>query len=277
MGDPLAVARCTGVLRRRGMIRLSTDGLSQRLGLHRVPAALLRARTCSQNPDGDGGWAALVVRLLYEATPVNVWDNAAVWPTWRELLPHVLAATAEARMLQPVLDQVAGLLETAGAYLQTRGEPRVALPLYDRAYRLYRRQLGADDPRTLSAALSLGLCMRCWVTTTVLVGSTRKPSLGADACWARTTPSPSLWPAISPRICARWANIRALASWTRTPSRLRPMPEGVPGLVTSALGAPVGGMETCGVPVRCMNRVERLVGPGRPSTGARHDRSAQRR
>jgi quercetin dioxygenase-like cupin family protein len=44
-------------------------------------------------------------------------------------------------------------------------------------------------------------------------------------------------------------------------------------------GAPVGGIETVtGVPVRCMNRIERLVGrAGRPSTGASHDRSAQRR
>src|SRR3954464_242623 len=39
------------------------------------------------------------------------------------------------------------------------------------------------------------------------------------------------------------------------------MPEGVHRLVASASGAPVGGIETVtGVPVRCMNRVERLVG-----------------
>src|SRR3954449_3607452 len=39
------------------------------------------------------------------------------------------------------------------------------------------------------------------------------------------------------------------------------MPEGVPRLVASASGAPASGIETVtGVPVRCMNRVERLVG-----------------
>src|SRR3954462_9721219 len=39
------------------------------------------------------------------------------------------------------------------------------------------------------------------------------------------------------------------------------MPEGVPRLVASASGAPASGIETVtGGPVRCMNRVERLVG-----------------
>ena len=39
------------------------------------------------------------------------------------------------------------------------------------------------------------------------------------------------------------------------------MPEGVPRLVASASGAPSSGIETVTVgPVRCMNRVERLVG-----------------
>src|SRR3954451_15078724 len=39
------------------------------------------------------------------------------------------------------------------------------------------------------------------------------------------------------------------------------MPEGVHRLVASASGAPGGGIETVtGVPVRCMNRIERLVG-----------------
>ena len=45
------------------------------------------------------------------------------------------------------------------------------------------------------------------------------------------------------------------------------------------VGAPAGGIETVtGGPVRCMNRSERLVSrAGRPSTGASHDGSAQRR
>ena len=39
------------------------------------------------------------------------------------------------------------------------------------------------------------------------------------------------------------------------------MPEGMLGLVASASGAPAGGIWTVtGVPARCMNRSERLVG-----------------
>jgi hypothetical protein len=56
--DPLLFAEVTGVLRRRGMARMAPDSLQ----LHRVPAALLRART-RQDPD-SGGWAVIAVRLL---------------------------------------------------------------------------------------------------------------------------------------------------------------------------------------------------------------------
>lgn len=48
--DPLLFAEVTGVLRRRGMARMAPDSLQ----LHRVPTALLRART-RQDPD-SGGW-----------------------------------------------------------------------------------------------------------------------------------------------------------------------------------------------------------------------------
>ena len=47
--DPLVLARCTAILHRRGMATVSPHGLQ----LHRVPAALLRAR--SRGPDGRGG------------------------------------------------------------------------------------------------------------------------------------------------------------------------------------------------------------------------------
>jgi hypothetical protein len=115
-GDPLGVAALTSVLRRRGVARISPDGVQ----LHRVPAALLRERTERDTLDG-AGWPATVVRLLRGAAPDDPWNNVAVWPTWRRLLPHVLAAIDPQRSLEPVASEVSWLLDRAATYLQTRG------------------------------------------------------------------------------------------------------------------------------------------------------------
>src|SRR4051812_41125172 len=58
--DPLVLARCTAILRRRGMAIVSPHGIQ----LHRIPAALLRAR--SHGPDGTAAAVgpATVVGLL---------------------------------------------------------------------------------------------------------------------------------------------------------------------------------------------------------------------
>ena len=42
--DPLVLARCTAILHRRGMATVSPHGMQ----LHRIPAALLRARSRHQ-------------------------------------------------------------------------------------------------------------------------------------------------------------------------------------------------------------------------------------
>ena len=85
--DPLVFAEVTGVLRRRGMARMTPDSMQ----LHLVPAALLRARS-REDPDSED-WAAIVIRLLRTAVPAKPWDNPPTWSDWRQLLPHVLAAT----------------------------------------------------------------------------------------------------------------------------------------------------------------------------------------
>src|SRR5215213_4535916 len=65
----------------------------------------------------------------------------------------------------------------------------------------------------------------------------------------------------NPEVLVRAPGPGNLVAAVQTLAGLRPMPEGVPRLVASASGAPAGGIETVtGGPVRCMNRVERLVG-----------------
>jgi tetratricopeptide (TPR) repeat protein len=144
--DPLALARCTAVLHRRAM---ATVG-SHTIDLHRVPAALLRART--GDPGSAGGtWPATVVRLLRCALP-DPWNNPPVWPWWQQLLPHVLAAVEPDRPVDDVADEVLWLLDRAATYRQNRGDPRAALPLFERAHATVRARLGDDHPHTLTSA-----------------------------------------------------------------------------------------------------------------------------
>jgi tetratricopeptide (TPR) repeat protein len=153
--DPLRIADALRLLRRRGMVRFTDAGLQ----MHRVPAALLRERTNGAFAD-RAGWAATVVRMIFDAMPEDPWKNPSVWPQWRGLLPHVLAVCDESRELAPVADEVLRLLDYAGRYLQTAGEPRNALPLFERTYAARRAQLGAEHNDTLKAAANLAVTLR---------------------------------------------------------------------------------------------------------------------
>ena len=152
VADALTFGPCTATLRRRGLAHVTPTSIT----LHRVPAALLRART------GDGSepsWPAVVVRLLYRALPDDVWNNPVVWPRWQQLLPHVLAAVEPDRPLDEVPDELFWLLDRAAAYRQTRGEPGAALPLVQRAHDINQARLGDDHRDTLHSAHSLALTL----------------------------------------------------------------------------------------------------------------------
>src|SRR5918998_1438231 len=68
-----------------------------------------------------------------------------------------MAATDCHRNLTGIEQDVAWLLDRAATYLQTRGEPVPARPLFERALDLYRFRLGDDHPHTLESATSLAL------------------------------------------------------------------------------------------------------------------------
>ena len=157
--DPLGMAELRAVLRRRGLARVGADSVL----LHRIPAALLRARTHDDTIEAtaiSAGWAVVVVRLLKAALPGDPWDNPPVWPAWRRLLPHVLTAINPDRQLTSATAELATLCDQAAAYQQARGEPREALPLSQRAYDLRHKLLGPDDDDTLVSATRLALDLR---------------------------------------------------------------------------------------------------------------------
>ena len=148
--DALVLARCTALLQSRGMSVTTPNSVQ----LHRVPAALLRARSRADIV-GTHGWPVTVVRLLRDALPGDIWNNPPQWAPWRVLLPHVLAATSSDRNLGDVSEEVAWLLDRAATYMHSRGEPRAALPLYQRAYMTMRDRLGSDHIETLTTARHL--------------------------------------------------------------------------------------------------------------------------
>jgi hypothetical protein len=122
--EPLAgAARTSGLadhaalLDRRGLARVTDDDLV----LHPMVAGLLTDRTAAEHA-ADGGWAAIVVRLLAAAAPDRPARDHSTWPTWRWLLPHVVAATDPARRLETVAAEVGMLLGAAGTYLAARGD-----------------------------------------------------------------------------------------------------------------------------------------------------------
>jgi hypothetical protein len=151
--DPLAFAGLTRLLRQRALARISADHFQ----LHRLVQAILRARSGNATNDDTNSAA---VRLLREAVPDNPWNHPAAWPAWQRLLPHVLAATETGRKLDSAESDVAWLLDCAASYLHTRGEPRAALPLFQRAFQLYREVVGENHPSTLTAANHLASDLR---------------------------------------------------------------------------------------------------------------------
>ncbi|MEU4517375.1 FxSxx-COOH system tetratricopeptide repeat protein [Amycolatopsis sp. NPDC024027] len=157
--DPLAFADLTATLRTHGLAEVTTTTIQ----LHRVPAALLRARTrhdIAADDDSDSTWPVTAVRLLKAGLPDSPWDNPPSWPSWRALLPHLLAVCDPRRAWQPVSEAVAYLLDRTAVYLQTRGDALTALPLIQRAHTLSKDLLGEEAPYTVAIANNLAGSLR---------------------------------------------------------------------------------------------------------------------
>jgi len=145
--DPLAFTALTRLLRQYGLAHVEPATLT----LHRLLAAIVRTQA-HQRQD----LPILAVLLLRAAVPVDTpWDNPPVWPAWRQFLPHVLVATDAQRALTGIEQDGAWLLDRAAQYLQSRGEPGTARPLFERAWHLRRSMLGDDYPDTLETASNL--------------------------------------------------------------------------------------------------------------------------
>ena len=149
--DPLAFTALTRLLRQHGLAHVE----SSTLVLHRLLAAILRTQ-----PHQQQDLPTLAVRLLRAVVPADTpWDNPTVWPAWRQFLPHILVATDVHRILAGVEQDVAWLLDHAGMYLASRGEPALARPLLERAWDLRCCTLGEDHPDILGSASNLAAAL----------------------------------------------------------------------------------------------------------------------
>lgn len=156
VADPVLFVGLIGVVRRRALAGVGPDSLQ----LHRLVQAILRTNPTRSTPTTED-MTTLARRLLRAAVPAEPWNDPASWPAWRQLLPHVLAVTDPTHPTDPDnAPEAAWLLDRAATYLHTRGEPRPARALFERAHQLYRDTLGEDHPDTLESAsnLALDLC-----------------------------------------------------------------------------------------------------------------------
>ncbi len=119
--------------------------------LHRLVRAILLSGRAGGATRDDIARAAL--RLLRVTAPADPWDNPTTWPTWRQLLPHVLTVTS--RNPESADKDVAWLLDRAASYLHTQGSPRLARPLFERAFDLYQRLGDEDHLNSLASANNL--------------------------------------------------------------------------------------------------------------------------
>jgi len=90
----------------------------------------------------------VALRLLRVDCPEGVYGVPEDWPRWRVLLPHVLAVTgrvADGAEAEDEARLVSWLLDQAGTFLQTQGQPG-AYPLMQRALAIDEAVHGPDHP-----------------------------------------------------------------------------------------------------------------------------------
>jgi tetratricopeptide (TPR) repeat protein len=142
VASPVAAHRSLGRIGRYGLARVEGG-----LHLHRLTQAVLR----DQLPAGQASACrAYAAALLVAADPGDERD-AATWPGWARMLPHLLAADP-ATSTSPDLRDLAC---RAAWYLGNRGESHTARDFADHLRRTWRERLGPDDPHALRIAALL--------------------------------------------------------------------------------------------------------------------------
>jgi tetratricopeptide (TPR) repeat protein len=151
-GDPFAVDEAVAAVRRYGLVKVSEHALV----MHRLLQQVIRDRL---DPGRRAGRTAAVIRLIRSVFPTDSADPGT-WPVYTQLLPHALAVTSHAQMLDIDPDATAWLLTQAGLYLWQRGDLQQAHALLERALAIREAHLGARHPDTAQSLNDLGLVLQ---------------------------------------------------------------------------------------------------------------------
>jgi tetratricopeptide (TPR) repeat protein len=150
-GDPLAYNQTLGVIGDYSLATVTPTAL----GLHRLVQAVIRARL----DDRGGQWAQIAVEVIDAAFPKDS-QEVAHWPICQRLLPHLLAVADHAERLKVADEVTGGLLDRASAYLRSRGQPREARLVAERALAITQQALGPDHPTMGDRHNELGRALR---------------------------------------------------------------------------------------------------------------------
>ncbi len=130
--------KAIAALRRYSLLTREGDTLS----LHRLVQTVARDQ---MPPEVGQIWAEMAVNLLMAAWPYDHHD-LTTWASSGELLPHLIAAAAAAKKVEPLPEKTGLLLNQAGFYLHHRAAYTLALELYKRALAIDEKALGPDHP-----------------------------------------------------------------------------------------------------------------------------------
>jgi tetratricopeptide (TPR) repeat protein len=151
VGDPFAVDEAVAAVRRYGLVKVSEHALV----MHRLLQQVIRDRL---DRDQQAARTAAAIRLIRGVFPTNSADPGT-WSVYAQLLPHALAVTSHAQMLDIEPDATAWLLTQAGLYLWQRGDLQQAHALLERALAIREEHLGANHPDIAQSLNDLGLVL----------------------------------------------------------------------------------------------------------------------
>ncbi|WP_433289239.1 FxSxx-COOH system tetratricopeptide repeat protein [Micromonospora sp. CA-244673] len=143
ISKPLARARSVARVGDFGLAKVSPQGIA----VHRLVQAILRDQLA---PNAVVQLQTRIEAVLSMAEPGDPRD-AAAWPGWARLLPHLLATDPAHSNNSSLRD----LACRAIIFLIVRGNARPAQRLAEHLYQQWRKRLGPDHPHTLRAATEL--------------------------------------------------------------------------------------------------------------------------
>jgi tetratricopeptide (TPR) repeat protein len=155
VADDLSWDALIAALRRYALMETAEPTLA----VHRLVQTVMRDRLTE---DMRRHWAAAAIACLARAVPrgeMPPWD-VRTWPTYAQLLPHGLAATAHAEALEVAREHTSFVLNELGLYLQARAQWTDARAAFERALTIGEAAYGPNHPTVATAVNNLGTVLR---------------------------------------------------------------------------------------------------------------------